>query len=320
MRRFSLLFLAGIIVLTSLISIVSVGECGKKAKKAERKDSKIICWAVTPWPIRHLCNPEDCDRDGVVNPKDKCPGTPKGAIVDEHGCPIDTDGDGVFDGIDKCPDTPKMVKVNKKGCPVDSDGDGVFDGIDECPDTPKRAEVDEKGCPIDTDGDGVLDGIDECPDTPKHIEVNKDGCPVETSDIETELLDTGMIRTTKINFEFGKSDIKKESYKVLDEIGEVLVQWPELEIEIGGHTDSQGSEDFNQRLSEDRAKAVYEYLMKKFPKIKDENLSAKGYGEEVPVAKNDTAEGRMENRRVEFKVLNKDELKRETKRKRYKRR
>ena len=119
MRRFSLLFLAGIIVLTSLISIVSVGECGKKAKKAERKDSKIICWAVTPWPIRHLCNPEDCDRDGVVNPKDKCPGTPKGAIVDEHGCPIDTDGDGVFDGIDKCPDTPFGEIVDADGCSID---------------------------------------------------------------------------------------------------------------------------------------------------------------------------------------------------------
>src|SRR5436309_8280401 len=118
----------------------------------------------------------DSDGDGVVDYQDDCPGTPKGAVVGDRGCPIDSDGDGVPDGIDQCPDTPKGVVVDTKGCPVDSDGDGVPDGPDQCPNTPKGAKVDEKGCPIDSDADGVPDGIDQCPDTPKGAKDDKTGC------------------------------------------------------------------------------------------------------------------------------------------------
>jgi OOP family OmpA-OmpF porin len=257
--------------------------------------------------------------DGVVDRNDRCPGTPKGAVVDEHGCPIDSDGDGVFDGIDKCPDTPKKVKVDKKGCPKDSDGDGVFDGLDKCPDTPKKASVDKRGCPTDTDGDGVLDGIDKCPDTKRDLDVDRDGCPIPTTETEMQLLDTGMIRTTMITFETGKADIKPSCHPVLDEIGGVLVEWPALEIEIGGHTDSQGSEKFNAKLSEQRAAAVRSYLVEKYPKINPGKLSVKGYGESTPIADNATEKGRAKNRRVEFTVLNKEELKRGIERKGFKR-
>ena len=125
-----------------------------------------------------------------------------------------------------------------------------------------------------------------------------------------------MIRESNILFELGKADLKPESKKVLDEIGKVLVQWPDLKIEIGGHTDNQGAEDFNQKLSEKRAAAVLAYLKESFPKINAGNFTTKGYGEGKPVAPNDTKEGRARNRRVEFRCLNLEELRREMDRRR----
>src|SRR2546425_510180 len=126
--------------------------------------------------------PWDLDQDGVLEGLDKCPDTPRGWPVDEVGCPLDTDGDGVPDGADKCPDTPKGAIVNVEGCPTDSDHDGVWDGIDKCPDTPKGAVVDPMdsptaGCPHDADNDGVFDGIDQCEHTPAGATVDDKGCP-----------------------------------------------------------------------------------------------------------------------------------------------
>jgi OOP family OmpA-OmpF porin len=246
----------------------------------------------------------DSDGDGVNDRKDRCPGTPVGATVDRRGCPSDSDGDGVFDGIDLCANTPAKVLVDGSGCPLDSDGDGVFDGLDACPGTPSGATIDATGCPSDSDGDGVFDGIDLCNNTPVHLKVDKDGCPIEITEAETELLDTGMIRSNKILFEVNKSDLKPESHAVLDEIGETLTNWPDLRIEIGGHTDSQGSDAYNLKLSKQRAQAVLSYLSSKFPAIQVGQFSVVGYGETLPIASNDTVDGRAQNRRVEFKVLN----------------
>jgi outer membrane protein OmpA-like peptidoglycan-associated protein len=122
----------------------------------------------------------DSDGDGVRDDADKCPGTPRGAVVDKHGCPIDSDGDGVPDGLDRCPRTPHGAVVNAEGCPIDSDGDGVPDGLDKCPNTPAAAAVDADGCPRDSDGDGVPDGLDRCPDTPKGATVDALGCPSDS--------------------------------------------------------------------------------------------------------------------------------------------
>lgn len=122
----------------------------------------------------------DADGDGVRDGADKCPGTPRGAVVDKRGCPIDSDGDGVPDGLDRCPRTVAGAHVNGEGCPIDSDGDGVPDGLDKCPDTPRAAAVDRNGCPIDSDGDGVPDGLDRCPDTPKGATIDALGCPSDT--------------------------------------------------------------------------------------------------------------------------------------------
>jgi outer membrane protein OmpA-like peptidoglycan-associated protein len=260
--------------------------------------------------------PHDSDGDGVLDGLDSCPQTPKGATVNSFGCPSDADKDGVFDGIDKCPDTPAGATVDATGCPKDSDGDGVLDGLDKCPDTPAGATVDATGCPKDSDGDGVLDGLDKCPDTPAGAKVDKDGCPVELIERETELLDTGMIRLQDVNFETAKADILPESFGSLDVVGQVLSKWPELRIEVGGHTDSRGSVPYNQKLSEARAASVLTYLKGKFPQLKPEQFSSKGYGELKPIAPNTTDLGMAKNRRVEFVVQNRDVLKKETERRR----
>ena len=258
--------------------------------------------------------PKDTDGDGVPDKKDKCPDTPKGATANATGCPTDSDGDGVWDGLDQCANTAKGATVNATGCPTDTDGDGVFDGLDQCPDTPKGATVDAKGCPLDSDGDGVFDGLDKCADTAAGLKVDATGCPIEVTEKETELLDTGMIRLQNVNFETGKSNLLPESFSALDEVGRILSKWPQLKIEIGGHTDSRGAATKNQVLSEDRAQAVKDYLLDKFPGLDKDQLSVRGYGFSKPLVKNSSALNMAKNRRVEFKVLNRDALKKEIER------
>ncbi|HEY6196510.1 MAG TPA: thrombospondin type 3 repeat-containing protein [Candidatus Eisenbacteria bacterium] len=260
--------------------------------------------------------PLDSDGDGVFDGLDQCEGTPKGATVDAKGCPSDADGDGVLDGIDTCPDTPKGATVDAKGCPSDSDGDGVLDGLDQCPGTPKGATIDEKGCPKDSDGDGVFDGLDQCPDTPAGLKVDAHGCPIEVTEREAELLDTGMIRLQNVNFETNKADILPESYPTLDAVGMLLSKWPQLKLEIGGHTDARGSAIRNQKLSEARALSVKTYLLGKFDKLTADQFTVKGYGKSKPIAPNTNELNWAKNRRVEFVVTNKDVLKKEIEKRR----
>ena len=250
--------------------------------------------------------PTDADGDGVYDGLDKCASTPRGATVDSSGCPKDTDGDGVLDGIDQCADTPAGATVDARGCPVDSDADGVPDGIDQCANTPSGAHVDARGCPIDSDSDGVPDGIDQCPDTPAGTVVTPTGCSQSVAEKTAELKSTGMIRLGNINFATGKATLTPDSYPVLDDVAQVLRSYPQLQIEIGGHTDSKGSASSNQKLSQKRAQAVHDYLVSKG--LPDAQLSAKGYGESKPIAPNKTASDMAKNRRVEFKVLNKEAL------------
>jgi len=260
--------------------------------------------------------PIDSDGDGVPDGIDQCPGTTPGTQVDARGCPQDSDNDGVPDNLDRCSNTPAGAKVDASGCPIDSDNDGVPDGIDQCPGTPPGTKVDARGCSTDSDGDGVPDDKDLCPNTPANAKVDTDGCPIQLSEREVELLDKGRITTREIHFATAKWDILPESYPTLDDIGKILIQWPRLQIEIGGHTDARGSVAYNQNLSEKRANAVLSYLLEHFPQINKDQYSAKGYGELKPIASNKTVEGMAKNRRVEFKVLNTEELKKERERRR----
>jgi OOP family OmpA-OmpF porin len=142
--------------------------------------------------------------------------------------------------------------------------------------------VDSVGCPLDSDGDGVPDYLDQCPGTPKGAKVDSRGCWV----------------LRNLHFDLDKSEIKPESYPVLDEAVKVLKENPGLRVEIEGHTDSQGSAAYNQGLSERRADAVMRYMTGKG--IDSSRLSTKGFGLTRPVADNATAEGRALNRRVEL--------------------
>lgn len=249
----------------------------------------------------------DGDADGVRDNLDLCAATPTGAMVDETGCPTDADADGVWDGLDQCVDTPGGATVDTSGCPTDSDSDGVFDGLDVCTSTPSGAVVDNRGCPTDSDGDGIFDGLDNCPDTPEGVQVDDNGCKI--SQIEYEMLDTGRLRLHGVVFATGSAELDPSSFTVLDEAGEVLSRWPQLRIEIAGHTDSRGKAATNKSLSERRAQSVSDYLLWRFPQISSAQLRVRGYGEELPIAPNTTAEGRQKNRRVELTVINREELK-----------
>jgi OOP family OmpA-OmpF porin len=241
--------------------------------------------------------PMDADNDGICDGLDKCPSTPKGCKVDATGCPMDADGDGVCDGVDKCPNTPKGVKVDATGCPPDADGDGVPDYLDKCPNTPKACKADANGCPIDSDKDGVCDGMDKCADTPAGKKVDATGCPISEFIPEPEK----PVVLHGVNFETNKSLLTASSKTILDQVAASLVDRPDVKVEIGGHTDSKGSDAYNLKLSNSRADAVMQYLISKG--VKAENLTAKGYGESMPIADNKTEEGRADNRRVELKRI-----------------
>ncbi len=240
----------------------------------------------------------DADGDGVTDKNDRCPRTPQGDAVDEYGCslPKDGDGDGVLDPQDKCPDTPRGTKVDANGCPLpkDSDGDGVLDPQDKCPDTPKGTKVDASGCPLpkDSDGDGVMDPQDKCPNTPQGTKVDANGCPRVFEEGKKELILEG------VNFETAKATLLPESKAILDKVAASLVNYPELKVEVAGHTDSRGAGDMNLKLSQARAEAVRDYLISQG--VASSQLTAKGYGEDKPVADNATDDGRAKNRRVEL--------------------
>lgn len=256
--------------------------------------------------------PVDSDQDGVADGIDQCESTPRGAVVDATGCTLDSDQDGVPDGVDACANTPPSARVNATGCPVDSDGDTVPDGLDQCDGTPSGCVVNPNGCPTDEDQDGVCDGLDKCPDTPADARVDATGCPIQVSSKETELLETGMIRLQNVNFDTGKATILPESHATLDEVAGILARWPGLRIEIAGHTDARGTDARNMTLSQARANAVRAYLIDRSPELRPEQFTAKGYGESQPIATNTTVLGRARNRRVEFRVLNKETLRKES--------
>ena len=250
----------------------------------------------------------DSDGDGVADNRDLCLSTPAGASVSGEGCPTDSDADGVWDGLDNCATTPTGATVDVAGCPTDADADGVYDGVDVCMATPAGAIVDATGCPTDADGDGVVDGFDDCPDTQVGVEVDARGCAVVVSKLEFEMLDTGRLRLQGVKFATGSAELDVSSYGILDEAGGVLSRWPQLRIEIGGHTDSRGAVEANRVLSERRAQAVADYVLWRFPQISSNQLRVKGYGEEQPIASNNAEDGRLLNRRVELTVMNREEL------------
>jgi outer membrane protein OmpA-like peptidoglycan-associated protein len=239
--------------------------------------------------------PKDSDGDGVADASDRCPNTPAGTAVDAAGCPKDSDGDGVLDAADRCANTPAGTPVDANGCPRDSDRDGVIDPQDQCPNTPAGVTVDARGCPVDSDGDGVLNAVDKCPDSPPGARVDATGCPA--------LFERGAPLVLQgVNFQTGRATLLPESQAILDRVAESLNNNPDVNVEVGGHTDNTGSRATNLRLSNARAITVRDYLISKG--VPAARITARGYGPDKPVSPNTTAAGRAANRRVELTRTN----------------
>lgn len=230
----------------------------------------------------------DSDRDGVEDGLDRCPDTPLGAPVDAYGC-SDSDGDGVADPDDECPGTPAGSRVDSRGCELDSDGDGVVDGRDQCPNTAPGAPVDEVGCELDEDGDGVVDRRDRCPGTRRGAQVDVSGCEIREE-----------IRLPGVNFETNSDRLLPGAEAVLEDAAATLRMNPSIRVEVAGHTDSDGAAEYNDSLSERRARTVRDYLAS--AGVEEERMTVRGYGERSPIADNATPEGKAENRRVVLRI------------------
>jgi outer membrane protein OmpA-like peptidoglycan-associated protein len=160
----------------------------------------------------------------------------------------------------------------------DEDDDGVFDRRDRCPDTPANTPVEHHGCPL--------------PQYPTSTPPAEPDVP--TSEVVT-LNDAG-----KVLFDFDKSDLTAAARSQLDELTGKLSHANVASIRVVGHTDSVGTEAYNQGLSERRAGSVVEYLLTQG--VAPAKLTSEGEGESQPVADNETDEGRAQNRRVELHI------------------
>lgn len=235
--------------------------------------------------IRRLGGCPDTDNDGIVDLEDNCP--EEAGIPSLNGCP-DADRDGITDAKDECPDEPGTAQMN--GCP-DRDQDGVADKDDECPDV--KGKLIARGCPdLDTDRDGIIDRNDRCPELAGLLENN--GCP-EIKPADQAVLD---FATTNVRFETQSKELLPTSYEALDKVIAVLRKYKGYHLRIHGHTDNAGDTEINLTLSEERAKACYDYISTQG--IDPTILSYTGFGGAVPIADNKTDVGRAKNRRVEF--------------------
>jgi OOP family OmpA-OmpF porin len=245
--------------------------------------------------------PADTDGDGIVDGIDLCITVPGPA---PDGCPppppADSDGDGIIDPEDACPHAAGPASGDPKthGCPPppDSDGDGVPDDRDACP---NEAGDGPDGCPLDSDGDGILDRDDQCPHEAetRNGHQDQDGCPDELPEAVKAFM--GVIEG--ITFDLNKATIRKTSFGKLDKAAAILTEYPDLRLEISGHTDASGSASRNDELSKERAESVKTYLAGKG--IDAARLDAVGLGSARPIADNATRKGREQNRRIEFKVV-----------------
>ncbi len=248
--------------------------------------------------------PEECpalddDSDGVRNGDDRCPLV--AGVPEEAGCPArppDGDGDGVIDANDRCPNLAGVEA--RQGCPEnDGDGDGVLDANDACLEEAGSAEA--RGCPVrDGDGDQVSDHLDNCP--AEAGPAANHGCPERQKQLVV-ITRQKLLILEKVQFETAKAKVLKKSYRLLEQIASVIKSHPTLGVvSIEGHTDSRGNAQFNFRLSEQRARAVLEYLVKRGG-VDLARLTSQGFGAANPADTNETAQGREKNRRVEFRIL-----------------
>jgi OmpA-OmpF porin, OOP family len=155
------------------------------------------------------------------------------------------------------------------------------------------APMAEKTCAdMDDDGDGVNNCNDKCPGSAAGQAIGPDGCPVPLT-----------IDLKGVNFDFDKDTLRPDAVAILDEAVSILAKYPQLRVEVAGHTDSVGTEQYNEGLSQRRAKTVYDYLTSHSIDA-GRLVGPNGFGESKPIDSNDTKEGRARNRRTELNVQN----------------
>ncbi len=217
----------------------------------------------------------------------------------------DKDADGIVDAKDKCPLRAELVNGvdDTDGCPeMDMDGDGILGSQDGCPS--KAEDVDQfedtDGCPdMDNDKDNIADHQDKCPVHPETVNGFRDGdgCP---DDIPTEIQQLQVVFSA-IHFSSGSAKLSFAAKKRLSQVVRTLQQHPTIRIRIEGHTDNRGSQQNNLRLSSARANAVKIYCVEKG--IWDDRIETIGLGPSKPIASNESAAGRKDNRRIEVHLI-----------------
>ncbi|HEY6080289.1 MAG TPA: OmpA family protein [Polyangiaceae bacterium] len=254
----------------------------------------------------------DRDHDGILDDVDRCPDTPedKDGFQDLDGCPdLDNDADGIPDVDDKCPMDPEDRDgfEDADGCPEkDNDKDGILDRADKCPNEPEDADGWESldGCPDpDNDADGILDVNDLCPFEPETVNgyADNDGCPDED---QVRVVGDKIVLDDRVHFFVNSAVIRQVSYPLLERLVKLVSAHPEyIHISVEGHADERGPEDFNQRLSEERARSVMEFMIKKG--VVRDRLESHGYGSSRPLVDKKNEYAWLLNRRVEFQVTRK---------------
>ena len=251
----------------------------------------------------------DRDHDGILDEVDQCPDVAedKDGFQDSDGCPDDdNDKDGIADKVDHCPDIAedKDGFEDSDGCPDDdNDKDGIADKADKCPDVPEDKDgfEDEDGCPEpDNDKDGIPDVQDLCPNEPETVNgyADTDGCPDED---QVRVVGDKIVLDDRVHFYVNSFIIRKVSYPLLMRLAKLIADHPEyVHISVEGHADERGPDNFNQKLSEDRARAVMDFLIKQG--IAADHLSSIGYGSTRPLVDKKSEYALLLNRRVEFTV------------------
>ena len=248
----------------------------------------------------------DRDGDGIIDAVDQCPADPEDldGFKDSDGCPdTDDDNDTITDMNDKCKTIPEDLDgwEDQDGCPdPDNDNDGIADEYDKCPNEP--GDRLNNGCPnFDRDKDGIADGNDKCPDNPETVNsyLDDDGCPDSPPKLVVVTHDMIEIKE-RIQFATGSATLLPASMPVLNDIVTVLKDAPAIKLRIEGHTDSDGNDEFNLKLSQDRAESVLAYLTSRG--VDASRLVAQGFGETTPIDTNRTTTGKANNRRVEFHI------------------
>jgi outer membrane protein OmpA-like peptidoglycan-associated protein len=226
------------------------------------------------------CRDPDNDRDGIPDERDRCENDPedRDGVLDDDGCPDpDNDGDGVLDDLDRCPVDPE-------------DHDGYQDG-DGCPEP-------------DNDRDGIADVTDTCANEPEDRDgyQDDDGCPEPGPDAATVTRSGArLLVNQRVFFDYDSDTLSNVCFPILDAVADALAHNPDIQrLRVEGHTDAQGSPEYNLDLSFRRARSVVEYLVRRG--VERGRLEFQGYGQTRPVSQEDTPEALALNRRVDFTI------------------